>query len=210
LALPCLAAARALADEWSARGESIDPAAMPLTRIVNSALDGVALRLGATAAEIEKYAAADLVCYRAAGPMTLVEAQAAAWDSILAFARENFGAHFICTEGAVFVEQPEPARAAVKEAFKRIANSGQVAPFALAALHVMTTLTGSVLLALAVAHGAHTPAEAWIAAHVDEDFEMRAWGEDAEAVRRRARQWREMEAAAVLWQLTMAGVYLGA
>ena len=100
----------------------------------------------------------------------------------------------------MFVEQPEPARAAVKEAIKRIANSGPAAPFALAALHVMTTLTGSVLLALAVARGALTPTETWIAAHVDEDFEMRAWGEDAEALRRRARQWREMEAAARLFQ----------
>jgi len=100
----------------------------------------------------------------------------------------------------VFVEQPEPARVAVKEAIKLIANSGQAAPFALAALHVMTTLTGSVLLALAAVHGAHTPAEAWTAAHIDEDFEMRAWGEDAEALRRRARQWRDMEAAARLFQ----------
>ena len=200
LALPCLAAARALADEWSAQGETIDPAAMPLTRIVNSAIDGVACRLDATVDEIARYAGADLVCYRAPEPRTLTEAQAAAWNSVLAFARENLGAHFICTEGVVFVEQPEPARAAVKEAIKRIANSGQAAPFALAALHVMTTLTGSVLLALAVAHGALTPTEAWTAAHVDEDFEMRAWGEDAEALRRRARQWREMEAAARLFQ----------
>ena len=200
LALPSLTAARALADEWSAQGGFIDPAAMPLTRIVNSAIDGIAYRLDATVDEIARYAGADLVCYRAAGPMTLVEAQAAAWDPTLAFAREKLGAHFICTEGVVFAEQPEPARAAVEEAVKRIANSGQAAPFALAALHVMTTLTGSVLLALAVAHGARASAEAWTAAHVDEDFEMRAWGEDAEALRRRARQWREMEAAARLFQ----------
>jgi chaperone required for assembly of F1-ATPase len=200
LTLPCSAAARALADEWSAQGETIDPAAMPLTRIANSAIDGVAFRLDATVDEIARYAGADLVCYRAAGPLTLVEAQAAAWDFILAFARKKLGAHFICTEGVVFVEQPEPACAAVNVAVERIANSGPVAPFALAALQVMTTLTGSVLLALAVAHGARTPAEAWTAAHVDEDFEMRAWGDDAEALRRRARQWREMEAAARLFQ----------
>jgi chaperone required for assembly of F1-ATPase len=173
---------------------------MPLTRIVNSAIDGVAYRRDASVDEIAKYAAADLVCYRAPEPRTLTEAQAAAWNPILAFARKKLGAHFICTGGVVFVEQPEPARAAVKEALKRIANSGPAAPFALAALHVMTTLTGSVLLALAVARGEFTPAEAWIAAHVDEDFEMRAWGEDAEALRRRARQWREMEAAARLFQ----------
>jgi chaperone required for assembly of F1-ATPase len=168
------------------------------------------LLLDATVDEIVKYAGADLVCYRAPEPRTLTEAQAAAWDPILAFAREKLGAHFICTEGMVFVEQPESARAAVKRAIMRVANSGPAGPFALAALHVMTTLTGSILLALAVAHGALTPTEAWIVAHVDEDFEMRAWGEDAEALRRRARQWREMEAAAVLWQLTMADVYPGA
>ena len=200
LALPGSAAARALADEWSAQGEAIDPAAMPLTRILNSAIDGVACRLDATVDEIVKYAGADLVCYRAAGPRMLKEAQAAAWDFVLDFAREKLGAHFICIEGVVFVEQPEPARAAVKDAVERIANGGQSAPFALAALHVMTTLTGSVLLALAVAHGAHTPAEAWTAAHVDEDFEMRAWGEDVEALRRRSRQWTEMEAAARLFE----------
>ncbi|MGA7383409.1 MAG: ATP12 family protein [Methylocella sp.] len=197
LALPCLAAARALADEWSAQGEAIDPAAMPLARIVNSAIDGVALRRDATLDEIARYAGADLVCYRAAGPRALAEAQAAAWDPILGFAREKLGAHFICTEGVVFVEQPEPARAAVKEAITRAANSGPAGPFALAALHGMATLTGSVLLALAVAHGALTP---WAAAHIDEDFEMRFWGEDAEALHRRARQWREMEAAARLFQ----------
>ncbi|MGB6324706.1 MAG: ATP12 family protein [Methylocella sp.] len=207
LALPGSAAARALADEWSAQGEAIDPAAMPLTRILNSAIDGVACRLDATVDEIVKYAGADLVCYHAAGPRMLKEAQAAAWDFVLDFAREKLGAHFICIEGVVFVEQPEPARAAVKDAVERIANSGQSAPFALAALHVMTTLTGSVLLPLAVVNGALTPAEAWTAAHVDEDFEMRIWGEDVEALRRRARQWIEMEAAARLFEAVQsAGV----
>jgi chaperone required for assembly of F1-ATPase len=200
LALPSLAAARALADEWSAQGEWIDPAAMPLTRLVNSAIDGVARQLDATAEEIAKYAGSDLVCYRAAEPRALAEAQAAAWDRVLAFAREKLGARFICSEGVVFVEQPEPARAAVAETIRRIAKSGRAAPFAMAALYVMTTLTGSVLIALAVAHGELTPAEAWTAAHVDEDFEMQAWGEDAQAIERRARLWLEMEAAAALFQ----------
>jgi chaperone required for assembly of F1-ATPase len=200
LSLPCVTAAEAVAQEWSAQDETIDPEAMPLTRIVNSAIDGMALRLGATVDEIARYAGADLVCYRAAGPRMLIEAQAAAWDPILAFAREKLGAHFICTEGVVFIEQSELACAAVKEAVKRIANSGPAVSVAVAALHVMTTLTGSVLLALAVAYGELTPTESWIAAHVDEDFEMQAWGEDAEALQRRARQWLEMEAAAHLFQ----------
>jgi chaperone required for assembly of F1-ATPase len=200
LALPTLAAGRALAAEWAAVGEMIDPALMPWTRIVNSAIDAVAGRLASTADEIAKYAGSDLVCYRAREPEALARAQAAAWDRVLAFAREMLGAPFICTEGVVFIEQPEAAIAAVKEAIARIADGGPRAPFALAALHVMTTLTGSALLALAVAHGELTAAEVWRAAHVDEDFEMQAWGEDGEALRRRARQWREMEAAANLYQ----------
>jgi chaperone required for assembly of F1-ATPase len=207
LALPCLAAAERLAEEWQAQGELIDPAVMPLTRIVNSAIDGVARQLDATVEEIAKYAGSDLVCYRAAGPKALAEAQAAHWDRVLVFAREKLGARFICAEGVVFAEQPEFSRAAVAEAINRIAESGPAAPFALAALHVMATLTGSVLIALAVAHGELTPHEAWAAAHVDEDFEMQAWGEDAEALACRARKWLEMEAAATLWQLTAAGVY---
>ncbi|MGH6844023.1 MAG: ATP12 family chaperone protein [Methylocella sp.] len=200
MALPSLAAAEAIAEEWLAQGEFIDPAAMPLTRVVSSAIDAAAHRRDAMVDAIVKYAGADLVCYRAAEPEALAQAQAAAWDPILVFAHEKLGAHFICTEGVVFAEQTEPALTAVKVAIAHIANSGPAAPFALAALHVMTTLTGSVLLALSVAHGALTPTEAWIAAHVDEDFAMRAWGEDAEALRRRARQWREMEAAARLFQ----------
>jgi chaperone required for assembly of F1-ATPase len=209
LAMPTLAAAQALAAEWSAVGEIIDPAVMPLTRIVNSAIDGVSGRLDATAAEIAKYAGSDLICYRAAEPEALALAQAAAWDPVLAFARNKLAAPFICTQGMVFIEQPEAALAAVKHVIGRIASSGARAPFALAALHVMTTLTGSALLALAVAYGERTLAEAWRAAHVDEDFEIRTWGEDAEAMRRRASRWREMEAAAVLWQHTQGGIYPG-
>jgi chaperone required for assembly of F1-ATPase len=210
LALPSLAAARHLAHEWQAQREFIDPAAMPFTRIVNSAIDGVARKLDATVEEIAKYAGSDLVCYRAQGPRALAEAQAVAWDPVLSFAREKLGARFICSEGVVFVEQPEASRAAVKEAVSRIAVSGPASPFALAALHVMTALTGSVLIALAVAHGELTPPEAWAAAHVDEDFEMRAWGQDAQALERRARLWSEMEAAALLWQLVAADVYRAA
>jgi len=203
LALPTLEAAQALAAEWAAVNELIDPSVMPLTRLVNSAIDGVAGRLASTVEEIGRYAGSDLVFYRADEPDTLVRAQAAAWDPVLAFARQKFGAAFICTEGVMFVEQPQPALTGVKEAVERIARSGAAAPFALAALSVMTTLTGSVLIALAVAYGGLTPSEAWRAAHVDEDFEMAAWGEDAEALQRRASRWREMEAAAALWQLTV-------
>jgi chaperone required for assembly of F1-ATPase len=201
LALPTLAAAEAVAAEWAAQAEVIDPGVMPMTRIANSAIDGVANAIDATADEIVKFAGSDLVCYRAGEPEALARAQAAAWDPILDFARERLGARFICAEGVIFVAQPEHALLALREAVARVAHGGPAAPFALAALNVMTTLTGSALIAFAVVHGEFTPAEAWAAAHIDEDFQMRIWGADEEAMRRRARRWLEMEAAATLWRL---------
>jgi len=128
---------------------------------------------------------------------SLVEAQAAAWDPVLDWARDELGARFILSEGVRHVAQPEPALQAVGAALETIGD-----PFALAALHVMTTLTGSALLALAVARRRLSAEEAWRAAHVDEDFQISRWGEDAEAAARRAARWREMAAA--------AGVYAAA
>ena len=204
LALPTRAAAEALAGEWNAQGELIDPALMPLTRIVNSALDGVGGQIDAVVAEIAKYGGSDLVCYRAADPEALVRAQAAAWDPLLVFAREGLGARLICAEGVIFVEQPAPALAALRDAVAAVARSGAGSPIALAALHVMTTLTGSLVIALAVVHGEIAVADAWRAAHVDEDFQMQVWGADEEALRRRERRWVDMEAAANLWRLVRA------
>jgi chaperone required for assembly of F1-ATPase len=209
IALPALAAAEAIANEWAAQGDWLDWAEMPMTRIVHSAIDGVAQARGVTAADITKYAATDLVCYRAEGPRTLVEAQAAAWDPVLAFARKKLGAVFVCTECVMFVEQPAAACAAVAEAVAHIAVAGEAAPFAFAALHVMTTLTGSVLIALAAAHGELAPEDAWRAAHVDEDFEIEAWGEDAEALARRKDRWRDFAAAARLLKLVIADTQPG-
>lgn len=201
LALPTLAAAEAVAAEWAAQDDLIDPAMMPLTRIVNSAIDGVALNRAATAAEIVKFAGSDLICYRAGEPEALARAQAAAWDPVLDFAREKLRARFICAEGVIFVEQPAQALAAFAEAIERFSRRGPAAPFILASLHVMTTLTGSALIALAVAYGALTAGEAWTAAHVDEEFQIGIWGADEEAMLRRARRWTEMAAAANLLRL---------
>jgi chaperone required for assembly of F1-ATPase len=197
LALPTRPAAQQVAAEWARQGELIDPGSMPLTRIVNSAIDGVAGHMDAAIAAIAKYGASDVVCYRAGEPEALARAQAQSWDRVLDFAREKLGVRLICAQGVNFVEQPEPARRALLEAVRKIAEE-EGGPFALAALHVMTTLTGSALLPLAVAHRVLTPEEAWAAAHVDEDFQMKIWGADEEALARRARRWAEMEAAARL------------
>ncbi len=200
LAVPTRALADAIAVEWREQGALIDPDTMPLTRLANSAIDGVAFHKEPTAAAIVKFAETDLVCYRASDPAQLVAEQAAAWDPVLAFARERFDARFVPVQGIIYVEQPESACAAVRDAVASVA-AGPGGTLRIAALSTMTTLTGSVLIALAVAFDAMDVETAWAAAHVDEDYQMRAWGTDAEAVQRRERRWRDMAAAARLYAL---------
>jgi chaperone required for assembly of F1-ATPase len=191
LVAPTRAIAEAIAAEWTAQGDIVDPTSMPLTRLANSALDGVAKTLAETRADIARYAGADLLCYRAEAPDALVAIQAEAFDPVLAWAEEALGARFILSAGLIHVAQPERTLAAVRAAVEAYES-----PFAVAALHGLTSLSGSVLLALAVARGARSAEDAWRTAHVDEDFQIRQWGEDDEAMARRAARWREFEAAA--------------
>ncbi len=197
MAVPTRPLGEALAAEWQAQEAVIDPAAMPLTRLVNSAIDGVAPSMAEVAEDIAKYVGSDLIVYRAGESDRLVAEQAAAWDPILAWAYEAFGARFLLSQGVTFVAQPETAVAALRG---RIA--AETSPFRLAALHVMTTLTGSALIALAHAAGRLTAEEAWAAAHVDEHFQERVWGEDEEAMQRRARRRADFLAAAHLYALS--------
>ncbi len=194
LAVPSRPLAEALAREWRAQGEEINPATMPRTRLVNTALDGVSREMDAVTAEVAKFAGSDLICYRAGEPENLVEAQNAAWNGILDFIREKFSARFVCAEGVMFVEQPENARAAIFRAVEQV-GQGQGGTLRLAALHVMTTLSGSVLIPLALTHGGIDFDAAWAAAHVDEDFQTRFWGADDEALARRAKRLAEFSAA---------------
>lgn len=189
LAMPSRALGEAVAAEWGALDDLIDPLRLPVTRIVNAIIDGVVPDPGPVADDIVKYAGSDLICYRADGPSGLVERQSAAWDPILAWAREALGARFIQSEGVMFVAQPDAAIAAVRRALP-------ADPWRTGAAHVVTTLTGSALLALALLHGRLTAGEAWSAAHVDEDFQIAQWGADEEAAERRAARQREMMAAA--------------
>ena len=188
---PTRAAAALAAQEWAGQGEAIDPATMPVTRIANSAIDGVAAAMRETRAELAAYAETDLVYYRAGAPEKLVAAQAEAYDPVLDWAHEAYGARFMLAEGVIHLRQPERSLRTIRTALEAFDE-----PFALAALHVMTTLTGSILLALGVFRGRFSAAEAWRIAHVDEDFQIGQWGEDDEAMARRAARWREMEAAA--------------
>jgi chaperone required for assembly of F1-ATPase len=192
LAVPTRSLAEAIAAEWQAQGDRINPATMPLTRLANSALDGVMGREADVRADVVKYAAGDLVCYRALEPGALVRRQAEHWDPIVAWSRDTLGARFIVGEGIIPVAQTEAATSAVARAL-----AGYDA-FALSAVHVMTTLMGSALLALAHAEGRLGAEAAWTAAHVDEDWQIGTWGEDAEASARRQRRWSEMKAASRL------------
>ena len=193
---PLAAKSRALmlkvAAEWERQRETIEPADMPLTRLLNSAVDGVSRTMAETRAEVVKYAGSDLLCYRAEEPEELAERQRLAFDPVLAWAAETLGARFNLGAGVVHVEQPPESIAAVRSAIADFDD-----PVALAALSAMTTLSGSALLALAVARGFMTPEEAWRAAHVDEDFQAERWGVDADARVRRDARWREFEAAAL-------------
>ncbi len=194
LAAPVRALAQAIAAEWDAQDARIDPAVMPLTRLANSILDGVAAAPAPVADEIAKYLGSDLLCYRAGTPEGLVAAQARHWDPILAWAREALGARFVLGEGVMFVAQPEHAVAAARAALP-------ADPWRLGAAHVITTLTGSALIALAVAQARLDAEQAWDAANVDEDWNMHLWGRDELALQRRAARFAEMQAAATVLAL---------
>jgi chaperone required for assembly of F1-ATPase len=191
LAAPTLALAEAIAAEWQAQKDVIDPAKMPLTRLANAIIDGVADAPQPVAAEIAKYLASDLLLYRAGAPPGLVERQAQHWDPILDWARQALGADFKLGEGVVHVAQPEAALAAARAAIP-------LEPWRLGAVHAMTTLTGSALIALAMARGALSADAAWQAAHVDEDWNLAQWGRDEMAAARREFRLAEFQAAATV------------
>jgi len=200
ISVPARQLADALAEEWRAQAETIDPATMAMTRIVNSSLDGVSGREVEVAADIAAFAGSDLTCYRADGPEDLVALQAAAWDPVLAWAREAFGGRFVVAQGVMPVEQPPESIAVF---------AGELAGYEalqLGALHVMTTLTGSALIALAHAHGVLSTEEAWAVAHVDEDFQIARWGADEDAAERRTKRWAEFRAASRIFMYSAAAL----
>ncbi len=196
LVAPTRGLAEAIAAEWERQRDTIDPATMPLTRLANVIIDGVAGAARDVAAEIEKYLASDMVFYRASTPRKLRSRQAQHWDPVLAWARDTLGADFTVGEGIVHVAQPTAALAA---GYAAIPSD----PWRLGAINAATTLTGSALLALALSREGLSSEEVWQAAHVDEDWNMEQWGRDEMALERRASRFAEFEAAAtVLNQLS--------
>ena len=189
LAAPIREIAEAIAAEWDAQREIIDPVTMPLTRLANSVIDAVASRVEAVADDVAKYFHSDMLFYRAGHPEALVVQEAEHWDPVLFWAAESLGAHFILTEGIVHVRQPDQAVAAARAVLPDD-------PWSIAALHVITAVTGSALLALALLRGALDEDQVWAAAHVDEDWNIEKWGIDEEVAARRAARLVDFKAAA--------------
>jgi len=195
LAVPTRALAEAIAEEWNAQGETVLPLSLFFTRLANSAADAVAPREAEVVDEITGFAASDLLCYRAASPVELAAEQARYWDPVLAFILRRYDAPFEVTKSLNHVVQPGASLNAIRRA---VAAYG---PFRLAALHMLTTLTGSALLALAHADGFLGTKAAWDAAHVDERWQAAQWGEDHEAAERLKRRFEDFEKASRFFSL---------
>jgi chaperone required for assembly of F1-ATPase len=175
LILPTVALADAVAAEWQAQGDKVDPISMPFTRTANSAIDTVTAQFDVIAQMVADYGASDLLCYRAVDPADLIELQARGWDPLLDWAADSLGARFRTTAGIVHVAQP-PESLSVLNGLVRA-----LTPFQLAAFHDLVSISGSLILAIAVQRGRITADEGWTLSRIDEDWQISLWGEDEEA-----------------------------
>lgn len=175
LILPTQALAQALAAEWQAQEERIDPGTMPITRTANSALDKVAGQRAEVAAMLAEYGGSELLCYRAERPIELIARQASEWDPLLDWAEERYGARLVTVQGVMPIAQD----AAALERLSAPVHA--MDPFALAAFHDLVALSGSLVLALAVIEGRIEAQEAWRLSRLDEDWQIEQWGADEEA-----------------------------
>jgi chaperone required for assembly of F1-ATPase len=189
LGVPTEELAEAIADEWNAQGDDLNPRSMPLTGLANAAIDRVASDPAAFAANLAAYGESDLLCYRSEGPQALVSRQADAWDPLLAWARERYDIDFEIVCGVMHRAQPQPT---VDRLARAVAAR---TPFQLAALAPLVTIAGSLLIALALAEGEIGLDHAWSAATLDEAWQAEQWGEDALAAQALDARRREFEAA---------------
>lgn len=198
LALPTEPLAEAIAEEWRAVGQDIDPRAMPLTGLANAAIDQVAPAPAAFADGLARYAETDLLCYRATGPSALATVQQTAWDALLGWARRRYDVDFVTTEGVAHVAQP----AATIEQLRHAVEALDV--FHLAGLSPLVTIGGSLVAGLALLEHAITPVQAWDAVSIDERWQIEQWGADAEAEAAIENRRRDFLAAAQFSELLEA------
>lgn len=175
LVVPTMTMAEAIAIEWDSQEKELDPRIMPVTRGANAAIDKVATQRQEVIEILAEYGESDLLCYRAAGPRELVQKQLAAWDPVLAWAAADIGVHLDVGEGVMHIKQSPKALSALHS---------QVASFdafSLAAAHDLISLSGSLVLALAVTKAAISAQDAWQISRIDEHWQISQWGEDEEA-----------------------------
>lgn len=175
LAVPTRALAEAIAAEWNAQGDRIDPRSMRLTGLANAAIDRIAIDPARYVADLARYGETDLLCYRAEGPEGLCARQCAAWDPLLDWAREALGVEFTLAAGVVHRPQPEATLARQRH------EVAALDPFRLAALTTIVTISGSLVAGLALLAAAFDEAAVWRASRIDEDWQAEKWGEDSEA-----------------------------
>jgi len=198
LVVPTAALAEAIAAEWAAQGETVEPAAMPLTQVANTAIDRVHPQRTAIVADAAAYAETDLLCHRADAPADLVARQAELWQPLLDWAGETLGATLVVTRGLLPVPQPQAALDAVR------AEVEALDPWRLTAVRMITGQSGSILVALAVDRGRIDAAAADAVAHVDDDYQAGRWGRDAQAEARRRTVAAEIATAAHFAELARA------
>jgi chaperone required for assembly of F1-ATPase len=191
LSVPQRDVALRLAHEWRLQENVIDHKTMPLTRLLNVALDAVATDIESVRADILKYAQSDLICYRAQTPNELIAEQNKVWGHICKWVEITLQTRLIIAQGIQYSSQlPE-----FKQKLSKVLD-GISSPLTLSALHLMTTLSGSALISWAVYANFLSADEGWKAAHVDELYQERVWGKDDEAFKRRELRWKDFEAAA--------------
>lgn len=187
--VPVATIATTMAEEWSAQGDHIDPATMPMVRLVNSALESGESTVPAFRDEVIKFAGNDLLLYRAENPPGLVALHEKYWDTALVTMARHFGLSFQPTMGIIHQPQPPQTLARLAEALK---DEGLLVMTALVSI---TGLTASGILAIGLLHKLFSPEQVWTAAHVDEDYQISQWGEDEEAAERRAIRRIEFDTA---------------
>ena len=190
LAVSSPALAEAIAAEWRGVGETIDPAAMPMTGLTNAAIDLAAPDLAAFAVPVAAYAESDLFCYRDARDAVLQAEQAAAWNPLLGWAEERYDVEFALAQGVLPVAQPEATVAALQDA---VFAQDQ---WRTTALTPLVTIGGSLVAGLALVEGAYNADALWEAVSLDELYQERRWGADSEAQKARAAKQRDWDNAA--------------
>ncbi|EJF88953.1 ATP12 family chaperone protein [Bartonella tamiae] len=185
-----------LSVEFNVQEDFIDPRKMSITRLVNTVIDGVADNREAVEEDILRFLASDLLFYRATSPKELVDRQTKLWDPIIDWFERKWGYHFVLSEGVMHVDQPRDAILTYGRLLRDIKS-----PFIIAALHNITTLSGSALLAMALYDKYITSDEAWKLAHLEEDWTIEHWGEDQEALKMRHNKRKDFDAAVLLLDL---------